>query len=378
MIYLKQSTASQEILLGPFLDETDGTTAMTGLTIANTDIKVFKAGATSEASKNSGGATHIAGGRYYAVLDATDTNTLGSGEINVHVATALPVRREFCILPANIYDSMILGTDLFDVSTTQWGGTAVASATVSANMTQISGDSAAADELERWMDGTAGAIPELGIVDRGTAQSATATTLVLRSASGFADDALNGMIVFQTGGTNSPQAARITDTDLSDDSITVAAWPQGTPGGTITYAIFGAAPDTEILTEASIRSAVGLGTANLDTQLASLQNDTNDIQTRIPTALSNGLMPSSVEEMLTDVVTADALQADAVAEVVTAVWAAVLETGFSADRLLRIAAALAAGKSEDDGLTIRNVSDTADQMVYTIDGNNRTGVTVGS
>jgi hypothetical protein len=145
-------------MLGPFLDETDGKTAETALSIANTDIKIWKSGATSEVNKNSGGATHIAAGRYYAVLDATDTDTLGSGEINVHVAGALPIRREFLVLPANIHDSFVLGTDILQVDVTQfggangtfsggrpevntshWGGTAIASALVRANVIQWTG-----------------------------------------------------------------------------------------------------------------------------------------------------------------------------------------------------------------------------------------------
>lgn len=117
-MWLRQSTAGQEILLGPFLDSTDGNTAETGLTIANTDIKIWKEGATTEANKNSGGATHIASGRYYAVLDATDSNTLGKLEVNVHVSGALAVRREFMVLPANVYDSLVLGTDNLEVDST--------------------------------------------------------------------------------------------------------------------------------------------------------------------------------------------------------------------------------------------------------------------
>jgi len=108
-IPLKQSTASQEVLLGPFLDDTDGKTAETGLSIANTDIKLWFAGGTTESSKNSGGATHIAAGRYYCVLDATDTATLGPMEINVHVSGALPVRRECLVLTAAAYD-LLVGT----------------------------------------------------------------------------------------------------------------------------------------------------------------------------------------------------------------------------------------------------------------------------
>lgn len=123
-MWLRQSTASQEILLGPFLDSANGNDQETALTIANTDIQIWKEGGTTEANKNSGGATHIANGRYYAVLDATDTNTLGKLEVNVHVTGALAVRREFMVLPANVYDSLVLDTDVLQVDTTQVSGTA--------------------------------------------------------------------------------------------------------------------------------------------------------------------------------------------------------------------------------------------------------------
>ena len=83
MIPLKYNTASQEVPLGYFLDDTDGKTSETGLTIANTDIKLWKSGATTLANKNSGGATHISAGIYYAVLDASDTNTYGPMKIFV-------------------------------------------------------------------------------------------------------------------------------------------------------------------------------------------------------------------------------------------------------------------------------------------------------
>jgi|GEM_PF-1746401 len=123
-MWLRHATDSQEILLGTFVDDTDGKTPETGLTIANTDIKLWKEGASSEVSKNSGGATHVAGGRFHAVLDSTDTNTLGKLEINVHVPGALPVRREFLVVPAMVYDSVVLGSDRFDVNVTHIADTA--------------------------------------------------------------------------------------------------------------------------------------------------------------------------------------------------------------------------------------------------------------
>lgn len=202
-IRLKQSTASQEVPLGVFVDETDGKTAETGLTIANTDIKLWKMGATTLANKNSGGATHISGGIYYAVLDATDTNTLGGLVIFVHVAGALPVRVECEVLPANVYDSLVAGTDVLDVNTVQisddataannaesfFDGTGYAGTNnviptvttvtnaVSANMTQISGDTTAADNLEAMLDGTRAKLylTQLSIVAAGNDSAVVAT-----------------------------------------------------------------------------------------------------------------------------------------------------------------------------------------------------------
>lgn len=115
-IRLKQSTASQEVPLGIFVDSTDGNTAETALTIANTDIKLWKAGATTLANKNSGGATHISGGVYYAVLDATDTNTVGPMVIFCQVAGALPVRLECEVLAANVYEALVTGTQFLETT----------------------------------------------------------------------------------------------------------------------------------------------------------------------------------------------------------------------------------------------------------------------
>lgn len=178
-VYLKQSTASQEIVLGPFLDSTDGNTAETGLTIANTDIKLWLAGAITLADKTAGGATHIANGIYYAVLDATDTATLGSMTIFCHPTGALATKLECCVLAANVYDALIGGGDLLEVDTTFWGGTAVASAVVPANAIQISGDATAADNLETMLDGTGGQSLTLGSIvvnnSAGTAVSFTSS-----------------------------------------------------------------------------------------------------------------------------------------------------------------------------------------------------------
>ncbi|MDY6888146.1 MAG: hypothetical protein SVV88_11000, partial [Pseudomonadota bacterium] len=114
MIELRQSTASQEIPLGYFLDSTDGNTAEPSLTIANTDILIWKTGATSLAAKNTGGATHMTNGMYYCTLDAVDSNTLGPLVIYCHVTGALAVKQECAVLPINVYDSKY-STDKLEV-----------------------------------------------------------------------------------------------------------------------------------------------------------------------------------------------------------------------------------------------------------------------
>lgn len=96
-IELEHATAGQEVPLGPFLSDTDGKTPLTGLTIANTDIKVWKNGGVSLVNKNSGGATHMANGVYYATLDAVDTVAAGPLVLFVHPSGALPIRVE-CVV----------------------------------------------------------------------------------------------------------------------------------------------------------------------------------------------------------------------------------------------------------------------------------------
>lgn len=87
-----------------------------------------------------------------------------------------------------------------------------------------------------------GAYPWLGIVDSGTAQSATGTTLVLRAAAAFADDTIIGATLLAFGSTQGYwQQRQITDVVLTTDTVTVDAWTV-TPSGTITYIIIGTPP----------------------------------------------------------------------------------------------------------------------------------------
>lgn len=126
-----------------------------------------------------------------------------------------------------------------------------------ADVISISGDSTAADNLELAFDDTAGAVPWMGIVDQGAAQSATGTTVVLRAASAFADDTLIGATIAVFGSTQGYwQQKQITDNALSTDTVTVDAWPV-TPSGTLTYKIFASAPALTALPSVNVTQLGG-------------------------------------------------------------------------------------------------------------------------
>lgn len=115
MQLLKIATAVT-VKLGPFVDATDGVTAETGLTISQADIRLSKNGGAFAQTNDANGATHDENGYYDVPLDTTDTGTVGRLRVSVSVAGALPVWQDFMVVPANVYDSLVLGTDLLDVT----------------------------------------------------------------------------------------------------------------------------------------------------------------------------------------------------------------------------------------------------------------------
>ncbi len=135
-----------------------------------------------------------------------------------------------------------------------------------------------------------GAYPSLGIAESGTMQSgSTSTTAVLRSATSIADDNPIGYQIWITGGTGVGQTRFITDWVSSTDTATVAAWLV-TPDNTSTYIVFPSGAGTASLNAADVRAAIGMASANLDTQLSTIDNfldtevaailaDTNELQT---------------------------------------------------------------------------------------------------
>lgn len=122
MQFLKQST-SATVVLGVFVDDTDGKTAETGLTISQADIRLSKNGAAFAQTNNAAGATHMENGYYSVPLDTTDTATLGRLTVAVSESGALPVYREYMVLTANVFDTLC-STDTLQADLTQIGGVA--------------------------------------------------------------------------------------------------------------------------------------------------------------------------------------------------------------------------------------------------------------
>lgn len=150
MRYLKQNTATV-ITVGPFLDATDGKTPKVALTATNEHVTfvVDNAGTPTLAldvnATASGGTTdmvHITNddaGYYSLELTAAATNYVGGALLSVNYVTDhLPVFHEFTILPANVYDSLIPGTDLLDISVVQIAGVAVSTSTAQLGVNMVS------------------------------------------------------------------------------------------------------------------------------------------------------------------------------------------------------------------------------------------------
>lgn len=154
MRLLKQST-SVDLPIGPFLDDTDGKTAETALTLTQPDIRLKKNGG-AWAQKNAAQTlSHEENGNYEVTLDATDTDTLGHLRVHVHESGALPVWEDFLVVPANVYDSLVAGSDNLEVDTIQAAGTAWASGAITAASIAtgaIDADALAADAVDEILD----------------------------------------------------------------------------------------------------------------------------------------------------------------------------------------------------------------------------------
>jgi len=101
--FLRQSTAV-DVLIGPFVDSTDGDAEETGLTISQADVLLSKNGQPVAQKNDNTTCAADADGFYNCELDATDTNTVGQLTLYVHEAGALAVRHDYQVVEEAVYD----------------------------------------------------------------------------------------------------------------------------------------------------------------------------------------------------------------------------------------------------------------------------------
>lgn len=127
-------------------------------------------------------------------------------------------------------------------NSTQWGGTAVASARPLVDTVQISGDSAAADALELAFDGTATGARIFGIDHQGTAAAVDAGTITLAAGAAYGDNTLTGATIWGCGSTQGYcQFNSVASNVGATDVLTLSANWGVTPSGTVTYYLYGTA-----------------------------------------------------------------------------------------------------------------------------------------
>jgi hypothetical protein len=204
----------------------------------------------------------------------------------------------------------------------------------------------------------ADAVTEIRSLASGTADSGSTTTMVDADRTEADADYWKGQIIVFTSGTLLGQARLITAFDPATDTITFSPattvavathtyeiWPGGRVdvglwGGNAVNALVSGRVDasvgavaTGVITSASfaanaIDAAALAADAVTEIQsglatsaaLSTVQADTDDIQARLPAALVGGRIDASVGAMAANVITASALAADAVDEIVDATY----------------------------------------------------------
>ena len=122
-MFLRQSTKTS-IVIGPFVDDTDGKTAETGLTVGSIDVDLYKfsntvpqaittavtPNASGSDSGNANDMVHIANGYYSLELSTGNTDTCGPLKITANISGALPVWADFHVVEEAIYDALFAGS----------------------------------------------------------------------------------------------------------------------------------------------------------------------------------------------------------------------------------------------------------------------------
>lgn len=265
---------ASSVLYIPFATYAGATGASVTLTgLAVTDIEVYKNGSVTQRASDAG----------YALLDTDGIDFDGiTGIHGFSIDLADNTDAGFYVAGSTYW--VVVSAVTVDAQTVNFIAATFSIGPASVNVTQVSGDATAADNLETAFDDTAGPVPWLGIVDQGTAQAASGTTVTLRAASAFGTNTLGGAVIGVLGSDQGYwQFAGILSNVTATDVATIDSTWAVTPTGTITYKIFGGPLTPTLLPTVNVTQVGGTSQTAGD-----IIADTNDIQTRLPAALTAG------------------------------------------------------------------------------------------
>jgi hypothetical protein len=229
MNILKQSTAAT-IKFGPLIDDTDGKTAETGLTIAQADIRLSKNGGDFAQTNNTAGATHDENGYYDIPLNATDTGTLGRLRVAVSKSGALPVWQDFLVVTANVYDTLC-STDSLDVNVTALADDVITAAkfdestafplkSADTGSTQVARVGADGDTLETLSNEIAAKMASSEVIE-GTYTLKDAIRIILAFAAGKVSGGGTSSIKFRSTGDDVDRIQATVDTYGNRTAVTL-------------------------------------------------------------------------------------------------------------------------------------------------------------
>lgn len=152
MRVLKQST-QVDVLIGPLIDDGDFKSVEESVAYNATgiDVDVIKGVTKADVSlANSAGDgywRHVANGYYAVTLSTTDTGTLGRLRVTFEATGVLPCWECFVVVPANIYDSLIAGSDKLYVDAVEISSSSTAADNVEANIDNLDASIAGLNDL---------------------------------------------------------------------------------------------------------------------------------------------------------------------------------------------------------------------------------------
>lgn len=230
-IWLKQSVAV-DVMLGPFLDSTDGNTVEGALTITQPDIRLSKNGGAFAQKSAAQTLTHGENGWYPANLSTTDTNTLGTLIVAVHESGALPVWREFMVVSAQVWDSFF-STDMLQVDLTQWLGS-TPSALLASRVQSFVG------AMDNDVVSTTSLAANTGLapIRSATCTGGAADSITLDAGASSVTDFYKGTRIYLTAGTGIGQSRLCTAYNGTTKVATIAPnWITNPSGGATNFVI---------------------------------------------------------------------------------------------------------------------------------------------